>query len=201
MLHWIRVKALPSHISDIIWSQRTRMHLSVNVPVYSSHRSPPCKACSLHLWSWLWNPPAGHWCRNHTAWYYPVGPWECWKVWCLMKYYTVSNKGTELRDRNWAEMKEWMNTAAGFECELHFPAIINSPLWIIFKFSFKWFSALTVCWRQNATYHFLFQWWNENISKKKWGLYPPLMLFCLIFLLEWLPLMHSTHICRICLMR
>lgn len=62
------------------------MDLSVTVPVCSSHCLPPCKAYSLHLWSWLWNPPADRWCRNHTAWYYSVGPWECWKVWCLMKW-------------------------------------------------------------------------------------------------------------------
>ena len=40
----------------------------------------PCKACSLHPWTWLWSPPGVHWCQSHTAWWPPSCPAECSKA-------------------------------------------------------------------------------------------------------------------------
>lgn len=64
---------------------KVRLLISESVPSFSVVCLPPCRACSLHLWFWLWSPPADHWCQNHTAWCCPADPLECWKVLYLQR--------------------------------------------------------------------------------------------------------------------
>lgn len=88
---------------------------------------PPCTACSRRLWFWRWSRPAGRWCRSRTAWCCPSGPEGCLKALCLQR--EQSSRSTASHSNSWT-------------CG------VLSPLCIIFKFSFKWFSAFTVWGRQ-----------------------------------------------------
>lgn len=135
---------------SVLWHQATFVlgPFAPSAACIFSDCLPPCKACILHPWSWLWSPPAGRWCQSHTTWCCLVGPLECWKVWCLQS------------ETRWYWATDWSYNLAD-DSKLR-----NLPLWIIFKFSFKWFSALTVCWGHSGKKgYFCFR--NHEIKLKE----------------------------------